>query len=544
MKYLNKKYWIGLAVLTLSACNIDRSPYDSITSDDLANSETSAQSVTLGNYSRMKGWSDNWHRLFEYPSDNVALSGTTTDPLFFTYNYQRIPNGSRVAGFWRSSYQIIVGTNKVIEAVEEGKSDADDQLLAENYYIRALMHYQLINIFGRPYVQGRENEGVPLKLDGDPESIPVRSTVGEVYDQVESDLLRAASLFTAEKSNVYATQEAAWALLSRLYLYMENNAKAIEYADMVINSGKFNLVATEKLADYTKLAPESNSETIFAIKFIPDADYSSNGWYTVGSLYANIQGTGWGEMYASRRYLEMVREYPEDQRYNFIEPVVVDESITWALYVDDSFAYKWKEVTASGDDYVYTEDGQQKMLEKESDGHGGYHYFIQTPQGSKRVLIDHKLDVRNGFPKYYVLKCSGQEDQVHLWSPVISRLAEMYLNRAEANAKMGNDAAALDDVNMIRSRAGIPDVGLYTTANLGEKSVLDVVLEERQLELAYEGHRKIDVFRNDRTMNREYPGTHLSGNNPIYTVPANDNAVVEYLPEGQLLIHDGLTQNP
>lgn len=242
MKYLNKKYWIGLAVLTLSACNIDRSPYDSITSDDLANSETSAQSVTLGNYSRMKGWSDNWHRLFEYPSDNVALSGTTTDPLFFTYNYQRIPNGSRVAGFWRSSYQIIVGTNKVIEAVEEGKSDADDQLLAENYYIRALMHYQLINIFGRPYVQGRENEGVPLKLDGDPESIPVRSTVGEVYDQVESDLLRAASLFTAEKSNVYATQEAAWALLSRLYLYMENNAKAIEYADMVINSDRKSVV--------------------------------------------------------------------------------------------------------------------------------------------------------------------------------------------------------------------------------------------------------------------------------------------------------------
>ncbi|QDH79389.1 RagB/SusD family nutrient uptake outer membrane protein [Echinicola soli] len=544
MKYLNKKYWIGLAVLTLSACNIDRSPYDSITSDDLTNSETSAQSVTLGNYSRMKGWSDNWHRLFEYPSDNVALSGTTTDPLFFTYNYQRIPNGSRAAGFWRSSYQIIVGTNKVIEAVEEGKSDADDQLLAENYYIRALMHYQLVNIFGRPYVQGRDNEGVPLKLDGDPERIPVRSTVGEVYDQVASDLLRAASLFTADKSNVYATKEAAWALLSRLYLYMEDNTKAIEYADMVINSGKFSLVATERLADYTKLAPESNSETIFAIKFIPDADYASNGWYTVGSLYANIQGTGWGEMYASRRYLEMVREYPEDQRYNFIKPVVVDESITWALYVDDSYSYKWKEVTASGEDYVYTEDGQQKMLERESDGHGGYHYFIQTAQGRKRVLIDNKLDVRNGFPKYYVLKCSGQEDQVHLWSPVISRLAEMYLNRAEANAKSGNDAMALEDVNLIRSRAGIPDVGLHTMANLGDKSVLDVVLEERQLELAYEGHRKMDVFRNGRTMNREYPGTHLSGNSPIYTIPANDNAVVEYLPEGQLLIHDGLTQNP
>ncbi|WP_200976007.1 RagB/SusD family nutrient uptake outer membrane protein [Echinicola sp. 20G] len=544
MKYLNNKYWVGLVMLILAACDIDRSPYDSITADDLQSSESSAQSVTLGTYSRMKAWSDNWHRLYEYPSDNLALSGTTTDPLFFTYNYQRIPNGSRVAGFWRSSYQIIVGANKTIEALEEGASDANDQLLAENYYIRALMHFQLVNIFGRPYGQGRDNPGVPLKLDGDHLNHPTRSTVGEVYDQVEADLLKAASLFKEDKSNVYATKEAVWALLSRVYLYEEENAKAIEYADMVIDSGKFSLLATEKLADYTKLAPESNSETIFAIKFIPDADYASNGWYTVGSLYANIQGTGWGEMYASRPYLEMVREYPEDERYKFIKPVVVDESITWALYVDNANTYKWKEVTQSGEDYTYSENGQAKMLEKVSNGHGGYDYFVETSEGSKKVLIDKKLDLRNGFPKYYVLKCSGQEDQVHLWSPVISRLAEMYLNRAEANAKLGNTTLALDDVNLIRERAGIPEVGLYTMANLGDKSVLDAVLEERQLELAFEGHRKIDVFRNDRTMDRAYPGTHLAGNSPVSSVSPDDNAVIEYIPEAQLLVHEGLTQNP
>ncbi|WP_460541360.1 RagB/SusD family nutrient uptake outer membrane protein [Echinicola sediminis] len=544
MKYLKNNYWIGLTVLILSACNIDRTPYDSITSDDLASSETSAQSVTLGTYSRMKSWSDNWHRLFEYPTDNLALSGTTTDPLFFTYNYQRIPNGSRVGGFWRSSYQIVVGANKTIEALEEGVSDANDQLLAENYYIRALMHFQLVNIFGRPYVQGRDNEGVPLKLDGDHLNHPIRSTVGEVYDQVEADLLKAVELFTEEKSNAYASKEAAWALLSRFYLYQGENSKAIEFADKVIDSGKFNLVATEKLADYTKMAPESNPETIFAVKFIPDADYEYNGWYTVGSLYANIQGTGWGEMYASRKYLELVREYPEDQRYGFIQPKVVDEEVTWALYVDNANKYHWKEVTLNGDEYSYTENGQTKILIKEDNGHGGYRYYVETAEGNKRALIDKKLDVRNGYPKYYVLKCSGQEDQVHLWSPVISRLAEMYLNRAEANAKLGNDALALQDVNILRERAGIPEVGLYTSANLGGKSVMDVVLEERQLELAFEGHRKIDVFRNNRTMDRRYPGTHLAGNSPVFTVAPTDNAIIEYLPEAQLLVHEGLTQNP
>ncbi|WP_186757433.1 RagB/SusD family nutrient uptake outer membrane protein [Echinicola salinicaeni] len=544
MKYLKNTYWIGIMVMVLSACNIDRNPYDSITSDELANSETSAESVTLGTYSRMKTWSTDWHRLFEYPSDNVALSGMTTNPFFFSYNYQRVPNGSTVAGFWKNSYYIIVGANKVIEALAEGASDKDDQLLAENYYIRSLMHFQLVNLFGRPYMQGRDNAGVPLKLDGDHLDHPVRSTVGEVYDQILADLLKSETLFTEEKTNIYASKEAVWALLSRVYLYQGNNEKAIEYANKVIDSGKFSLIPTDKLADYSKMVPENNSETIFAIKFVKDADYSNNGWYTIGSLYANIQGAGWGEMYASRPYLELVREYPTDQRYQFIRPVVLDEEVTWALYVDNANKYKWKEVIKTGDDYVYEENGEQIALDKTAKGQGGFDYFIQTEEGAKRVLIDNKLDVRNGYPKYFVLKCSGQEEQTHLWSPVISRLAEVYLNRAEANAKLGNTGLALQDVNLIRERAGIPESGLYTTDNLGGKTVLDVVLEERQLELAYEGHRKIDVFRNNRTMDRGYPGTHLAGNSPVSSVSPNDNAIIEYLPEAQLLVHDGLTQNP
>ncbi|MBT0812880.1 RagB/SusD family nutrient uptake outer membrane protein [Litoribacter ruber] len=525
------------------ACDIDRSPYDAITAEDLSNSEGSAESATLGNYSRMKAWTENWHRLYEYPGDNVSLSGTTTDPLFFSYNYQRIPNGSRAAGFWRSSYQIIVGNNKVIEALEEGSSATNDQLLAENYYMRALMHFSLVSIFGRPYNQGRDNQGVPIKIDGDHLNHPPRASVGEVFDQIEADLLKAESLFTETKSNIYASKESVWALLSRLHLYKEENDLAIEYADMVINSGRFNLVNTSQLPDYIKMTPEQNSETIFAVRFVRDADYPDNGWFTVGSLYANIQGTGWGEMYASRTLLEKLREYPEDVRNDFITPAVVNQDVLWAIYVDDDYTYRWEVVTQEGDDYFYTRDGQTSALVKEESARG-YDYYINTSEGLKKVLIDNQLDVRNGFPKYFILKASGQEDQVHLWSPVVSRLAEMYLNRAEANAKLGNFDQALNDVNIIRERAGILPDGLYTLGNIGDRSVLDVVMDERRLELAYEGHRKIDVFRNRMTMDRRYPGTHLATSSPIFEINYQDNAIIEFIPETQLLIHEGLTQNP
>jgi len=103
------------------------------------------------------------------------------------------------------------------------------------------------------------------------------------------------------------------------------------------------------------------------------------------------------------------------------------------------------------------------------------------------------------------------------------------------------DQKALDEINVIRNRAGIPS---YTLANIPSgKTILDIVLEERRLELAFEGHRKFDVFRNGRTMDRRYPGGHLWGANPLYQIPATSNRVVEYLPEKQIILQPGLIQN-
>src|SRR5690606_5640498 len=109
-----------------------------------------------------------------------------------------------------------------------------------------------------------------------------RSTVSQVYDQIEKDLLLSLELYTAEKTNAYASKEASDALLSRIYLYKEENQKAIEYADKVINSGKFSLLSTSSLPGYVKLQPETNKETIFEIRFVKDADYTNNGLSTIG----------------------------------------------------------------------------------------------------------------------------------------------------------------------------------------------------------------------------------------------------------------------
>lgn len=534
-----------ISIFATASCSLDRTPYDSISDERLSEIEGSLGSVTMGNYSRLKGWVENWHRVTEYPGSNVALSGTTTDNLFYSYNYQRLVTSSRVNNFWEQSYRTIVGTNAVIEQIEAIGNSANDQLLAENLYIRSMLYFYLTNVFGRPYYQGVNNLAVPLKLTSDVDDNTPRATVGQVYDQIEADLLRAEALFVEEKENIYATREAVEALLARIYLYQQRNEEALEYANKVINSGRFSLVTTAQLPNYIVSVPEDNPETIFAIRHVKDVDYDSNGWYTIGSLYANFLGSGWGEMYASRPYLELVRKYPTDVRYSFVLPVVTNASVLWALYVTDNYQYAYKVVNQVGDDYQYEENGVTHTLIKTPKDVGGYDYFIDIDGAVRTVLIDNQLDMRNGYPKYYITKASGQEDQAHLLSPIISRLAEVYLIRAEANAKLGNGQSALDDVNLLRTRAGIPSQGLYTMANLGEKTIFEVVMEERQLELAWEGHHKFDVFRNGLTMDRRYPGTHLAGATPKFTIEPTDPAVVEFIPENQIVLSGGiLEQNP
>ena len=537
----------ALATLGFTSCDLDYEPYNSLPEGQVDKIEGSAENITLGNYSQLKNWVENWHRITEYPGDNVALSGTTTDNLMYNYNYKRITNNSRVNNYWAYSYKIIAGTNTVLARLTEGQTDLNDQLIAENLYIRSLVYFYLTNVFGKPYNQNPvSNLAVPLKLSDDPNEILPRNTVKEVYDQIVKDLLKAETLFKNDsRKQIYGSKEAVQALLARIYLYMEDNSKALEYSNKVINSGKFTLISTDKYKDFAVNAPENNPENIFSIKFVKDIDYPSSGWYTIGSMYANINGAGWGEMYASRKYLELVRKYPEDVRYSLIKPVVVNASELHAYYVTDDYKYASVIVTKSGDDYTYTDNGSSQTLIKKSNGAGSFQYFINVGGKERSVLVDNKLDNRNGYLKYYILKCSGQEGQAHLWSPVISRLSEMYLIRAEAYAKQGNTTGAIADVNILRQRAGIPTAGLWTTANLNGLTALDVVMQERQLELAWEGHRKFDVFRNGFTMDRRYPGTHLSGNDPFYTVSPSAKDIVEYIPEQQIILSNGvLVQNP
>lgn len=555
MKIINKFILAAILPCVIIGCDLDTKPYQSIDVDQLTPGDV--ETITLGTYAYMKsnnGIMRSLHYFGEYGSDNLSLSGSTTDPLMNIYNYLRTTNNSRIADIWSYSYKTIININAALEVAPSGTSKEMDLVIGENYFLRAYHYFVLVNVFGQPYINNPEtNLGVPIKLTTSLDDFPARSTVKEVYDQIESDLLKAIEMMTIQdgstlspKNSCYASKEVAEALLSRVYLYMENWKKAEEYATKVINSGRYRLVENEYYKNYPTYVPEDNQETIFAVRYTKDVDYqSSYRAYMIGSMYAQIDGDGWGEMYPSDSYLKLLELHPGDLRNAFIKKQYTDSESYWFIYNKDNMYVK-ESVTKSENGYFIVDASKYQSAEvKEEAFHGGRGYFVTLANGTKYMgRIEKQTEQRNDYPKYYIYKCSLQEGQAQLWSPVVSRLAEMYLNRAEARFHLNNTAGALEDVNIIRRRANIPE-WKETTIPSGY-NLLDLILEERRLELAFEAHRRFDVFRNRKTLDRNYPGGHISSGGPTNVI-YNDKAVVEYIPQSEMLAYPNqgaLVQNP
>jgi hypothetical protein len=156
-----------------------------------------------------------------------------------------------------------------------------------------------------------------LRLSTSDPAIKARSSVKEVYASIVEDATKAAELMAQPRGVAYASQEAAWALLSRVYLYEEDNANAIEYANKVINSGRFQLTNKNTFKTMFRDA-QTSSETIFCIAFTAAEDYGKFG--SIASMVYSDGNSGWGEEYASQSLRDALNEHPEDVRLSYIVP--------------------------------------------------------------------------------------------------------------------------------------------------------------------------------------------------------------------------------
>jgi len=112
---------------------------------------------------------------------------------------------------------------------------------------------------------------------------------------------------------------------------------------------------------------------------------------------------------------------------------------------------------------------------------------------------------------------------------IILRLAEMYLIRAEAEAELeGNVSAIQNDIDVIRTRAKLPDTSASSFADL-----LRVIEKERRVEFAFEGQRWFDLVRTGRAVE-------------VLLTVSNANQTLWPIPLSEILTNTnpGMSQNP
>lgn len=409
-------------------------------------------------------------------------------------------------GNWGTAYVGIDACNRVIQRSEEPFEDiipqyAIDNMRAEALFLRALYYFDLLRVYAYnpQHAWGGFTDGVPLVLEpfDDEVILYARSSVGEVYTQIEADLNEAISLFQDidldddgeidinqinEGSNYRADKVAAFGLLSRVHLYQGNWQQSEASCDSVI-----------ELFDGIGLAVGADS---YGAMFQAPSVVDGNSVPTGGVSGENIF------------YLSMG--------------------------ADDDLGVN----TALGSIYNPTQQGDIVI----SNGEGGMLELMETywslgdesrtfnPASGAGILVS--SDTRGPETVFWTRKFTGTSIGTADDIPVI-RLSEIYLNRAEARYEQGNAVGAQDDINLIRESRGIPEVNF--TAATGP-ALLQVILNERRIELCFEGHRFFDLVRRGLSIPKGREGAN--------GIPADDFRIINRVPQREIDINPNLTQNP
>jgi hypothetical protein len=111
------------------------------------------------------------------------------------------------------------------------------------------------------------------------------------------------------------------------------------------------------------------------------------------------------------------------------------------------------------------------------------------------------------------------------------RVSELYLISAEARARSGNDAGAQTQVNALRAVRGLAATALTGAA------LQDLILNERRVEFAFEGHRWFDLKR----LGKDIVKPASLG---VSDVPYTDFRILANIPNAEVIFNELLVQNP
>jgi hypothetical protein len=371
---------------------------------------------------------------------------------------------------WGRSYMLIFYANQALSGIASITPAAHEQEAWNNVkgtalFMRAFRYYHLAQQFAFPYNKSEDTPyGLPLRLEPDVTLKVNRSTVHATYKQMLEDALMSAELLpsNSKKSNyIRPGRVAAYALIAKIYLQMEEYEKAADYAGRCLD-------IQGALIDFNTL-DAYNPATAYDYMFV--SDYGATN-------------------------PEMIYFTESDTRYGnslnsiFLNRAEFDPALL-ALY-----------------------------------GHGDIRY-----QAYFRPYTD--------FDNYRFPVFKGSYSTYGYFSGMATD--EIYLLRAECNARLNKMDDALEDLNFLLKHRFLPaDYSPVTERD--QSALLRIIFNERRKELVFRGVRWEDLRRMNKdpllaqTLVREIGGQR-------YELPPGDNRYTWPIPMSEIDAA-GLIQNP
>lgn len=292
-----KKYSLILIVLSslliFVGCGkefLTTAPSASVTENDMLSSLTGAETVmdginraTFAYYSAHDRFGQ---KSIDYIMDCLGDDFYPTERGYgwFVAWYQwiehRNANGGNLEYVWAYYYDLINNANLVISNLEpmsfEATADKQKQmnLLAQAYTYRAYSLYYLVQL----YSEG--SNGVPVPTVPNPGAI-ARSTVTQVYTQINTDLAKAVKLFEDGGNQLDRTNESqineyvTYAIMARVALTTKDWPNAAKYAALVISDSGAKLCD-----DYTYGWNKVNNEWLWGAKLIDEQQTSYASFFS------------------------------------------------------------------------------------------------------------------------------------------------------------------------------------------------------------------------------------------------------------------------
>jgi hypothetical protein len=313
-------------IVAIASCSkdfLDVTPTNAGDANESINTASDANRMIIGLMSNMIS-SDYYGRNFIMYGDakggdlTIFSQGRGLDGLY-TFNHS--PSTGSYSGFWEQIFHSVLQANNIIAGIEKlksaGSTEDFDSYLGQALTARALMYFDLVRLYGKPYSQDKTSYGVPnITTPIAANAHPLRATVEENYAQIMKDLTEAAPLLPKSKSNGFLNYYANMALQAKVNLYMEKYQDALTAAETVINDQVYQLYSNAEWVGSWKT--QFGSESIFELGIYPTNDLgtASLGYYLRRKYHGSTSAAGW--FMASDYFLDRLGQDPNDVRWGIM----------------------------------------------------------------------------------------------------------------------------------------------------------------------------------------------------------------------------------